>query len=198
MTTVCVTICFLIHAYYVRVVARLKRLDESLGMIDAPGEPNETEPDPTLPTAAILVGGYSGLGVHTMLNAIRFAPNHFKNVVFLSVGVVDSGNFKGAGAVEDLQHHTENTLGRYVDLARRLGFPSTSFMSIGTDAVEQLENLCREVHAKFPKGIIFAGQLVFQKDTWYQRLLHNQTAHSLQRRLQWSGLTMVILPTRVR
>ena len=33
---------------------------------------------------------------------------------------------------------------------------------------------------------------------WYQRLLHNQTAYSLQRRLQWDGVPMVILPTRVK
>ena len=52
--------------------------------------------------------------------------------------------------------------------------------------------------SKFPKATFFAGQLVFQKDTWLHRLLHNQTAYSLQRRLQWAGVPMVILPTRVR
>jgi hypothetical protein len=39
---------------------------------------------------------------------------------------------------------------------------------------------------------------VFEKDTWVHRFLHNQTAYALQRRLQWAGLPMVILPTRVR
>jgi hypothetical protein len=39
---------------------------------------------------------------------------------------------------------------------------------------------------------------VFQRETWYGALLHNQTAYSLQRRLQWDGVPMVILPTRVR
>ena len=42
------------------------------------------------------------------------------------------------------------------------------------------------------------GQLVFQRETWYGAVLHNQTAYSLQRRLQWDGVPMVILPTRVR
>ena len=76
--------------------------------------------------------------------------------------------------------------------------PSASFMSIGTDAVEELEHLCVEVKKRFPRAIFFAGQLVFQRDTWYQRLLHNETAYSLQRRLQWDGVPMVILPTRVK
>jgi hypothetical protein len=69
---------------------------------------------------------------------------------------------------------------------------------VGTDAVDELEHNCLEIARKFPKATFFAGQLVFQKDTWLHRLLHNQTAYSLQRRLQWAGVPMVILPTRVR
>lgn len=198
VTGTCVAISLLIHAYYGRVVARLKRLDESLAEIVTPGAPVEREPDPAQPTAVVLVGGYSGLGVHTLLNAFRFAPGHFKNVVFVSVAVIDSGNFKGADAVDDLQRSTEASLAKYVDLAHRLGFASLSYMAIGTDPVDELERLCKHVSRDFPKSTFFAGQLVFQKDTWYQRLLHNQTAFSLQRRLQWDGLPMVILPTRVR
>jgi hypothetical protein len=45
---------------------------------------------------------------------------------------------------------------------------------------------------------VFAGQPDFEKDTWLHRLLHNQVAFWLRRRLQWAGLPMVILPTRVR
>ena len=71
-------------------------------------------------------------------------------------------------------------------------------MAIDTDAVDGLETVCLEVAQKYPKATFFAGQLVFQKDTWLHRLLHNQTAYMLQRRLQWIGLPMVILPTRVR
>jgi amino acid transporter len=187
-----------IHRYYDYVRKRLKSLDESLGTIEVHGEPNLATPDPERHTAVILVGGYSGLGVHTLLNAVRFVPNHFKNMIFISVGVVDSGNFKGIEELEGLRKHVESSLGRYVDLARRLGFPSTSYLAIGTDVVDELEQLCRVVHRDFPKSVVFAGQLVFQRETWYGALLHNQTAYSLQRRLQWDGVPMVILPTRVR
>jgi hypothetical protein len=198
VTGLLVATCFLTHRYYRGVVERLKRLNASLGQVLASGPPNLTEPDTDQPTAAILVGGYGGLGVHTLLNAVRFGHGTYRNVVFLSAGVVDSGNFKGAGAVEDLQRHTESALGQYVDLAQRLGMPASSYMAIGTDAVDELEHLCLTIAKKFPKVVFFAGQLVFHRDTWYQRLFHNQTAFSLQRRLQWDGIAMVILPTRVR
>jgi amino acid transporter len=198
VTGILVTLCFVTRRYYARVVERLKRLDATLGQLAASGEPNRAEPDANEPTAAILVGGYGGLGVHTLLNAVRFGHGHYKNMIFLSAGVVDSGNFKGADAVEDLKRHTEETLAQYVDLAQRLGMPSTSYMAIGTDAVAELEHLCLTIAKQYPKVVFFAGQLVFQRDTWYQRLFHNQTAYSLQRRLQWDGVPMVILPTRVR
>jgi hypothetical protein len=64
--------------------------------------------------------------------------------------------------------------------------------------VDELEQLCKDAAKKYARVLFFVGQLVFQKDTWYQRLLHNETAFSLQRRLQWAGLPIMILPTRVR
>jgi hypothetical protein len=198
VTGVCVGLCFSIHRYYQKVGEKLKALDDTLGKLVTSAEPNLTEPDPSQPAAVVLVGDYSGIGIHTMLNAVRFAPDHFRSFVFISVGVVDTGNFKGGGAVESLREHTAASLQRYVELGQRLGMPSTSLMAIGTDAVDELEHLCLEIAKKFPKATFFAGQLVFQKDSWLRRLLHNQTAYSLQRRLQWIGLPMVILPTRVR
>jgi len=198
VTGVLVGACFFINRYYRQVGAKLRKLDETLGRLATTGEPNRAEPDPAKPTAVILVGGYSGLGIHTLLNAVRFAPDHFQNFVFISVGVVDSGNFKGSGAVDDLRHYAEDSLRRYVDLGQRLGVPSTSYLAVGTDAVDELEQLCLTVVQRFPNSVVFAGQLVFQQDTWLHRLLHNQTAYSLQRRLQWMGIPMVILPTRVR
>ena len=119
-------------------------------------------------------------------------------MVFISVGVVDSGNFKGAEAVDDLKAHTQKSLEKYVALARRLGFPARGYLAMGTDVVDELEQLCRVVYRDYPKSVVFAGQLVFQRETWYGVVLHNQTAYSLQRRLQWDGIPMVILPTRVR
>jgi hypothetical protein len=188
----------LIRRYYRSVTKRLKSLNESLGTIEIKTEPTKAPLRPQEPTAAILVGGYSGIGVHTLLNSLRFVPHHFKNIVFISVGVVDSGNFKGAEAVDDLRNFTEDALEKYVDLARRMGLPARAYMAIGTDVVEELEQLCRVVARDFPRVTVFAGQLVFQKETWYGPILHNQTAYSLQRRLQWDGIPMVILPTRVK
>ena len=71
-------------------------------------------------------------------------------------------------------------------------------MALGTDVVETAEELCRSVAREFPKATFFSGRLIFQRDRWYQRLLHNETALAIQKRLQWAGRTMVLMPIRVR
>ena len=113
------------------------------------------------------------------------------------MSVIDSGAFKGEDAIEALTRETQAELARYVDLAARLGVPATSRFALGTDAVAEAEKLCLEVAREFPRATFFAGKVVFERERWYQRLLHNETAFAIQKRLQWAGRTMVILPARV-
>jgi hypothetical protein len=44
---------------------------------------------------------------------------------------------------------------------------------------------------------VFAGQLVFEKENVFTRSLHHETSFSIQRRLQFRGIQVVILPIRV-
>ena len=53
--------------------------------------------------------------------ALSVWRGHYKNLVFLSVGVVDSGSFKGASTLEELQAHTEKSLNQYVDWEEAAG-----------------------------------------------------------------------------
>ncbi len=192
-----VVACMLIRAHYRSVAAALSTLYSQL--VELPGDPN-TDPGPLAPerpTAAILVGSYGGLGIHTALKVFHVFPGHFKNLVFLSIGVIDSGVFKGEDELERLEHQTEEALKKYVRLARAMGVPATHRMAFGTDTVAEAEKLCIEVSKEFPLTTFFAGKVIFQRESWYQRLLHNETAHSIQKRLQFGGRTMVVLPARV-
>jgi amino acid transporter len=192
-----VLLSLLIRRHYRAVGAKLQALFAELGDIPAvPGaEPGPV--DPRRPTAVLLVGGYGGLGIHTLLNIFRVLPGHFHNLVVVGVGVLGSGEFKGEGAVEDLAARTETELKKYVILARKLGIPATYRFAVGTDAVNEAEKLCLEVAAEFPQVMFFAGKVIFQREHWYQRLLHNETAYAIEKRLQWAGKTMAILPARL-
>jgi hypothetical protein len=71
-------------------------------------------------------------------------------------------------------------------------------LALGTDVVEAAEGLCLAVSREFPRTTFFSGRLIFQREAWYQRVLHNETALAIQKRLQWAGRTMVTMPIRVR
>jgi hypothetical protein len=71
-------------------------------------------------------------------------------------------------------------------------------MALGTDIVQELDDLCQQVAGEWPKRVFFTGQLAFEGESWWTRLLHNQTSFNVQRRLLFNGLQAVILPIRVR
>jgi amino acid transporter len=194
-----VALCFAIRSHYRTVGQKLASLDETL--IDLPAEPGAGVPrpiDPMKPTAAVLVTSYGGLGIHTVLGIHKTFPNYFQNFIFLSVGVIDSGEMKGEAALPELTKRTEQCLQRYVGLAGGLGLPAAYRMRVGTEVVEEVDRLAREIASEFPHTTFFSGQLIFRREAWYQRLLHNETAFSIQKRLQWRGQAMVILPVRVQ
>jgi len=199
ITGLFVVVCMIIRAHYRGVAARINKLNQDLSEIPAePVTAPRAEFDSRLATAGVLVAGYGGLGVHTLLNVLRTFRGQFNNIVFLSVGVVDSGEMEGSEHIQMLKERTADSLKRYVELAERLGMPSAYRMSVGTDVVENAHSLCVDAAKEFPRITFFAGQLVFQHESWYTRLLHNQTAFSLQKRLIWDGQTMVVMPIRVR
>jgi len=197
VTSVVVGLCFVIRGHYAKVRSNLARLDEIMNALPALPVGAHHNLDPKLPTAALLVGAYSGLGIHQVLTIQRLFPGYYKNFVFLSVGVIDSATMKGVAEVEAVREQTEGNLRRYVDLAGRLGLAADYRLAVGTEAVVEAEQLCLAVSREFPRALFFAGKLVFEQERWYQRLLHNETAYQLQRRLQFAGLNAMVLPVRV-
>jgi amino acid transporter len=198
ITSLVIGLCYLIKGHYLRVRQGMKDLDETL--LDVPisshGEPPAI--DRNAPTAIQLVSGYSGFGVHTLFSIMSTFPKTFKNVVFVSVAMIDSGSFKGAEEIEALEASVQAGLQKYVAMAHKLGFAADYRTALATDVVESAVDLCKEVAEEFPRSTVFTGQLTFRLEKFYHRLLHNETAFSIQRRLQWDGLTTVIMPIRVR
>ena len=198
ITSVVIGLCYLIKGHYLRVRQGMKDLDDTL--LDVPvsahGEPPAI--DRNAPTAIQLVSGYSGFGVHTLFSILSTFPKTYKNVVFVSVAMIDSGSFKGAEEIEALEESVKAGLEKYVAMAHKLGFAADYRTELATDVVESAVDLCKQVAEEFPRSTVFTGQITFRLEKYYHRLLHNETAFAIQRRLQWDGLTTVIMPIRVR
>jgi amino acid transporter len=197
ITTVLIGFCFLIKRYYRNVRSHLARLDEILQDLPGLDEATPRPLNPKLPTAVLLVGNYGGLGIHSFLSIHRLFPNHFKNFIFMSVSVVDAGTLKGVDEIEKGREETVHSLRRYVALAQQFGYAADYRSETGTEVLEVAEKICIEISHEYPRAIFYTGKLVFQKEQWYQRFLHNETANQLQRRLQFAGINTMVLPVRV-
>jgi len=199
VTLVFVLICQAVRWHYDRVRNALKNLDDTL--LGIPFQPDLnaaiSTKDTKAPTAALIVRDFDGIGVHTLLNIQRLFPNHFRNIIFISVGVIDTGQFKGQAEIENLKRKKEEDLKSFVDFATCLGWYAEYRYGFGVDLIEELEQLCEEVAKEFPRSMFFSGKLVFQEENIFTRVLHNHTPFTLQQKLQFAGRDMMILPIRV-
>ena len=78
-----------------------------------------------------------------------------------------------------------------------MGTYSEYRLAVGTDLIQELEGISLDLAKEFRRAVVFTGQLVFQRENLFTRSLHHETAFSIQRRLQFLGIQVVILPIRV-
>ena len=204
LTAGLIVVALLIHRHYRYTGYLLRRLNDLVqaaaaetGMSDANAPKPVPECNPRAKTAIILVSGFNGLGLHTLYGVMRMFGGVFKNFVFVQVGVVDAGNFKGADEIDRLRGHVLDELEHYVDYMREHGYHAERFYSLGTDVVEELAQVAPKIVTKFPNSVFFGGQLVFPKDTVASRWLHNYTVFAVQKRFYRAGFPFVLLPIRV-
>jgi amino acid transporter len=197
ITSLIVVLCYIIRNHYSKVKKAMQEFDITLKDIPSVNAPNTDPVDPKYLTAIQLVAGYNGFGIHTFLSVARNFPHFYKNFIFISVAVVDSGSFKGSEDVEALKKSAKESLEKYVELARRMGFAAEYRLAVGTDVVESATELCEKMTKEYPRSTVFAGQLTFLLEKFFHRFLHNETSFAIQRRLQWKGITTVILPMRI-
>ncbi len=196
ITASVIGMCFLIRRHYRKVTEGIHRLDYHMNNVPSAGTVNTDPVEPTKMTAVQLVTGFNGFGLHTFYSIIRSFPNLYENFIFVSIAVVDSGSFKGAGEVTALEGSVKEALRKYVDLARTLGFAADFRTATGTDVVETAVSLCQSIAKEFPNSTFYTGQIVFRHESPFQKVLHNETAFAIQRNLQFSGITTVILPVQ--
>ncbi len=200
ITGLTIFLCFMIRRHYRGISQGFKILDEVLQAEPLPELPDNYSQvmDKNAQTAILPVTSFSGFGIHHLLAIQKLFPNHFKNVIFISVGVIDSGNFKGVQEISGLEERVRSGLEKYIRWCHKQHLNADYRMAIATEAVSTVEKICGQVAKEFPNSVVFTGKLIFREEKWYQRLLHNETAYALQRRLQFNGIASMVLPIRVQ
>jgi amino acid transporter len=198
-----VVVAFWVKHHYAKTAVDLKRLDDLVAAAQiTPNKKNGSDSktpafDPKAKTAIVLVSGFNGLGLHTLFGIMRMFPNVFRNFIFIQVGVVDAGNFKGAAEIERLKEYVTADAERYVTYMRQNGYYAEAQTALGTDVVTTAEEIAVSLLEKYPQAVFFGGQLVFPHESWVNRMLHNYVVFALQRRFYRQGFPFLILPIRV-
>jgi hypothetical protein len=208
VTSALVVLAIIIKRHYNQTAHLLQRLDNLIvDVVESTKPKHELETvmdldvqpgfNPREKTAVILVSGFNGLGLHTLFGVLRTFEGIFKNYVFALVGAVDTGSFKDAAQIEELQIHIKTEAGRYVNFMRKQGFYAEGYCSIAVDVVDEVAELAPKILKTYPQAVFFGGQLVFPNNTFFTRWLHNQTIFAIQERLYQQGMLVVIMPIRV-
>jgi amino acid transporter len=187
-------LCILIRRHYKSIKRLVLKLDRTFTFAVSPVEDFKLSLDPNQPTAVFFVGTSIGETMHTLLWAQRMFPEHFKNFVFVSVGVVNVDTYESDRALKSMQKKVDKRLQYFVNYAEQNGLPAKAYCDYGTDHIDKLTNIAQEIKKEFKDPIFFAARLVLKHENWLTRLLHNETPVSLQRSLHMQGMQMIILP----
>jgi amino acid transporter len=189
--------------HYNQTSQQLKRLDELVltaiddKMLEPAKADSYPECDTKAKTAVFLVSGFSGLGLHTLFTVMRTFEGTFKNFVFVQVGILDAGNFKGSEEVDNLEKYITTEADKYVNFMRNNGYYAESYTDIGTDVVSVVADLSKQIVERYPHTVVFGGQVVFPEESIFSKWLHNYTVFAVQRRLYLESIPVVILPVRI-
>jgi len=206
VTGALITFAVFIKRHYYKTAKLLHRLNNLVDAVNVPTDENgclkeianpKEEFNPGSKTAVILVSGFNGLGLHTLFGIIRLFGGVFKNFIFIQIGIIDSGNFKGVEEIEKLESQVNSDVTRYVNFMRSEGYHCDGISVIGTDVIDELDKITPKILEQFPNVVFFGGQLVFPQDTYMTRWLHNYTVFAMQRRFYSQGVPFVLLPIRV-
>ena len=191
-------LCIWIRRHYEDTRGKIGEIDAIFCNMPVP-DVVEAEPplQPDAPTAVFFVGSSRGGGLHTLLWVLRIFPEHFKNFVFVIARTVDVKAYGGDHILEKLKGNAEASLGYFERFCHSNGLAAKSYAAYGTDPVEEIVHQAERIRSEFPNAIFFTSKLIFENENWVTRILHNQAALALQRRLHLGGMQMVILGMKV-
>lgn len=196
VTGAVVALAFFVKRHYLIAVKDFRRLEQLVDVSKLPTPSVSLRPNQGR-AAIVLVNGFNGLGLHTFLGIPRLFPDTFGHFIFVQVGALDAGSFKGAEELERLKTETAASVKRYVEFAQRHGFTAEGVTDVGHDIVGKIAELSENLLKQYPNTVLFGGQLAFSDETRWTRWLHNYAVFALQRVFCRRGVPFVIVPARV-
>lgn len=202
ITTCMITFCFVVRKHYLLVQKKLDDADEVFAnyiSYDPNGDTKQLNiVDKQAKTAVFFVNKHYGTGLHAILWVKRLFPDVFTNYIFLTSGEIDSEAFSSDSFFkQQYRKDLHITIEKYRSFCTENNLPSEGLFSYGISDIQELTKLASGVQQEYPNCMFFASRLVFVDESWWSRMLHNNTVNLLQRNLHLNGSQMVILPMKI-
>lgn len=188
-----VCLCRAIKSYYDKFTHLLTELTVDIPP-KAPSPVTDIELVPSMHSVVIFVSGITNLALQSIAQTIKLFGTNVESFVFVHVGIINAGTFKGESEVRRLEEHTHAESQKLVKYMQKLGYRAESFVSVGLDIGDEVANIAKEIHEQHPSAIFVGGQLILAKETLFSIWMHNQTLYTIQRRLYELEYPFVTIP----
>ena len=192
-TALVISIGYSFKRAYQRHSELKRKLDKSLEIKLGDREEVNVMVDKDAPTAVFLVNRL-GASMHTILWVERLFPNHFKNYVFLSYGMVDTGTFGSTKSLDILQTQTNRILKYLTYFSTQRGIAAVIKQQFGTQPIEDMVSMAEEINVEFSNTVYFSARYIYPDENLFTRMMHSDFSLMVQRKLQNMGVKMLIVP----
>ena len=122
-------VCRRVNRHYVLFKRKMGHYNKLLTAKPLPPVDHEPALQHKAPTAVVFLDSDRGVGVHTLLWVYKLFPDHFKNFVFIRVGVVDIESFHGEQELVEMRKTVNDDL-EYFKLCAHNGGGLRSLCSV--------------------------------------------------------------------
>ncbi len=196
VTTGLIMFSFYVNSNYNFIESRIKNLDVYVSS-DANVVARRLEPIKSEPTMVLFVSSYRGVCASTLKRLLETYKGVYRNIVFISVAIVDSGSFKGVGEIEHLKAEVTKNVLYYVAQANQNGLAADYRVEVDIDVASAALRIYKEVRKEYRVISTFSAQLHFYGENFSHKLLHNDQALTLQRHFAESKIFVQLVPTGI-
>ncbi|HET6399057.1 MAG TPA: amino acid permease, partial [Candidatus Thermoplasmatota archaeon] len=193
-------VSLLVHSRYQAMRRSLARIRLEPMEADIPSRPHDRPLPPRARgrSAALLVAGYNAQGLALLQHVAQDFADDVEELVFVQVGVLDAGTYKGAESAGLLARKVEEDTARYVALAEGLGFRARALTSVGTDLGDEVEAAVARLQQERSWVMVFLAEAELPQSNRFDRWLRGNLTQVLRRRLQQARVPMRVISVRPR
>lgn len=192
-----VFICKRIKAYYTHFAQSIQSVPVEIPP-KAADTVHELQLEPSLHTVALFISGTSSPSLQCIAQTIKLFGNSISNFVFIRIGTIDAGTFKGGSEIQHLEEYIAQDSLKLVKMMQKLGYTAESHISVGLDIGDEVAKNAQEVRLRHPSAIFVGGQVVLQRETTFSHWMHNQTLFTIQRRIFELEYPFITIPIYVK